>query len=122
MLISNRFSHALACIAVALVVVGGLALPQQLLLADSGPTAPITNCTAASCNNDTGCTSSCAGQKCDANDSSKVCTTTNSDDVPLAVEGGEQLLMETPYPTFLFSASCPSLGSSKYALSIQSSL
>ena len=44
------------------------------------------------------------------------------DDVPLAVEGGEQLLMETPYPTFLFSASCPSLGSSKYALSIQSSL
>ncbi len=44
------------------------------------------------------------------------------DDVPLAVEGGEQLLMKTPYPTFLFSARCPSLGSSKYAWSIQSSL
>jgi hypothetical protein len=44
------------------------------------------------------------------------------DDVPLAVEGDEQLLMKTPYPTFLFSASCPSFGSSKYAWSIQSSL
>jgi hypothetical protein len=29
------------------------------------------------------------------------------DDVPVEVEGGEQLLMETPYPTFLFSTSCP---------------
>src|SRR5947209_6072750 len=44
------------------------------------------------------------------------------DDVPLAVEGGEQLRMKTPYPTFPFSASCPWLGSSKYAWSIQSSL
>ncbi len=46
----------------------------------------------------------------------------HDDDVPLVVEGGERLLMETPYPTFLLSASCPSLGSSKYAWSIQSSL
>jgi hypothetical protein len=43
------------------------------------------------------------------------------DRVPLAVEGVEQLLMKTPYPTLLSPASFSS-ASSKYALSIQSSL
>jgi hypothetical protein len=35
------------------------------------------------------------------------------DHVPQAVEGCEQLLMETRYPASLFSASCPALDSSK---------
>jgi len=37
----------------------------------------------------------------------------NRDHVPQAVEGCEQLLMETRYPASLFSASCPALDSSK---------
>lgn len=67
----------LGCAAVLLLTLASAALPQQTLVAQ-GPD-PITNCTAPACDNGCGgCTTTCAGKRCDPNDTNKFCTTTAS--------------------------------------------